>query len=358
MRKSFFITVALACVSVMFVSCKHKAEKIEKLKSVSIATAYDASEQAPVSFAGKTKAAEEVNVSFRVSGPIQKILVKEGDYVSEGQTIAQMDERDYKIQLTATQAEYNQIKADAERVFALYKEGNTTAQNYDKARYGLEQITQKLDHHRHQLADTKLTAPISGYIKAKYHEAGETVAAGMAVVNMTSADNIEVEINIPAIEHAQMSKYKRFYCKFDVTGDQIYELKAVRTSREANVTQLYSVRLRLDGSYDHVKITPGMTTMVYAQVGDDDSGLVFVPSTSVLHKEGISSIYVFDEQTSTVKSIPVKVININSDGTTTVEGSGLRRGMKVVSAGIHHISDGQKVKVLESPSASNVGHLL
>lgn len=357
-KKTFFSSIAILCATAVLTGCGHKAEQPKAPKSVNVAIARDASEMPPISFAGKTKAAEEVNVAFRVSGPLKKMLVKEGDYVTAGQVIAEMDDRDYKVQYTATQAEYNQIKADAERVMALYKEGNTTAQNYDKARYGLEQITQKLEHTRHQYEDTKLKAPISGYIKSKYHESGETVAAGMAIVNMTSADNVEVEINLPASEHAQMNKYKHYYCKFDVTGDQVYDLSVVRSSHEANVTQLYMVRLRIDGSYDRSKITPGMTTMVYAQQGDDESGLVVVPSTAVINLEGITQVYVYDEKTSKVKSVAVNMVNINSDGTTTIEGAGLHRGSKVVCTGANHIKDGQEVKVLTGTSKSNVGGLL
>lgn len=357
-KKTIIASIAIFCAASIFTDCSNKKEQPKAPKSVNVAIAHDASEMPPISFAGKTKAAEEVNVAFRVSGPLTRVFVKEGDYVSAGQVIAEMDDRDYKVQLTATQAEYNQIKADAERVMALYKEGNTTAQNYDKARYGLEQITQKLEHHRHQYEDTKLKAPISGYIKTKYHEAGETVAAGMAIVNMSSADNVEVEINLPAAEHAKMSQYKQYYCKFDITGEQVYDLSVVRTSHEANVTQLYMVRLRIDGSYDRSKITPGMTTMVFAQQGDDESGLVVVPSTAIVNLEGITQVFVYNENSSTVKSVAVKVCNINSDGTTTVEGEGLRRGIKVVYTGANHIKDGQEVKVLTGTSKSNVGGLL
>lgn len=357
-KKSFVASIVIMCAVAMLTGCGRKAEQPKALKSVNIVVARDASEMPPISFAGKTKASEEVNLAFRVSGPIKKIMVQEGDYVTAGQVIAEMDDRDYKVQLTATQAEYEQIKADAERVIALYKEGNTTAQNYDKARYGLEQITQKLEHHRHQYEDTKLKASMSGYIKTKYHEAGETVAAGMAIVNMTSADNVEIEINLPAAEHAKMNQYKHYYCKFDVTGEQIYDLSVVRSSHEANVTQLYMVRLRIDGNYDRSKITPGMTTMVFAQQGDDESGLVVVPSTAVVNLEGITQVYVYDDKSSTVKSVAVKVCSINSDGTTTIEGEGLRRGSKVVYTGANHIKDGQEVKVLTGTSKSNVGGLL
>lgn len=57
--------------------------------------------------------------------------------------LAELDPTDYQVQLDATEAEYRQIKAEAERVIALYQENGTTPNTYDKAVYGLKQITSK-----------------------------------------------------------------------------------------------------------------------------------------------------------------------------------------------------------------------
>ena len=351
-------TFLCECVSAFVVcSCGNGQVKTDEVKCVNVVVARDANELSPQSYTGKTKAAEEVNVAFRVSGPILRVLVKEGDYVRQGQVLAEMDPRDYQVQLTATQAEYEQIKADAERVKALYEEQNTTAQNYDRARYGLEQITQKLNNHRNQLADTKLRAPMSGYIKTKVYEGGETVGAGMPVLVMSSAGDVEVEINLPSMEYIQMDKYIGYYCTFNITGDTRYPLQVVRTSQEANANQLYTVRLKMKGDYDRKKITPGMTTMVYALVKEESSGNIIVPASAIVGKDAETRVFVYDAASGTVKSRPVLVAFINPDGTVTVT-EGLKVGEKIVSTGAHHVVDGQKVEVLKPASKSNIGNLL
>ena len=352
-NRAFILSAAAA----LLCSCGNKSVKTEDIKCVNVAVARDANELPPLSYTGRTKAAEEVNVAFRVSGPIQRVLVNEGDFVRQGQVLAEMDSRDYQVQLTATQAEYEQVKADAERVIALYREANTTAQNYDRARYGLEQITQKLNNHRNQLADTKLRAPMSGYIKKKLHEAGETIGAGMPVLIMSSAGDVEVEINLPSAEYIQMEKYTGFYCTFNITGDTQYPLQVVRTSQEANANQLYTVWLKIKGGYDHKKITPGMTTMVYAQMAEESSGNIIVPASALVGDETKVTVFIYDAASGTVQSRPVKVDFINSDGTVTVS-SGLKVGERVVSTGAHHVVDGQKVEVLKAPSKTNVGNMM
>lgn len=357
MRQVFYMIGAFLMVT-SIISCGRKETPVNNAPLVEVVEVVDINGTGSTTFTGRTKSASEVNLAFRVSGQIESVLVKEGDHVSKGQVVAIMDSRDYEVQLAATQAEYEQIKADAERVMALYEEGSTTASNNDKARYGLEQITQKLANHRNQLADTRLRSSIDGYVQSKFHEAGETVGAGMPVLSVFGRNGTEVEINISASDFANIEKFTSFSCRFDVTGDTAYPLSIVRVSQEANSSQLYTVRLRFTGDIDHKKITPGMTTIVYAEIRNiENSGIVNVPSSAVLNANGKTQVFVYDEGTGMVSARGVSVLTVNRDGTMQVD-QGLKSGEKVVASGIHHIQDGQKVTLLQRPSSSNVGGLL
>lgn len=354
MKCSTYSYVMLVMSSVLL-SCGGGDVKTDDGVYVNLVEAVNADKVGTHSFTGKTKSAEEANVSFRVSGPIVRVNVKEGEKVSKGQVIAEMDNRDYQVQLNATKAEYEQIKADAERVIGLYKDGATTAQNYDKARYGLQQITQKYENHKNQLADTKLKSPISGYVKEKLHGVGETVAAGMPILVVSGGDGLEVEINMSAQDYIRRDKFKSFYCKFDVCGEERFPLSVVSVGSEANVSQLYPMRLKITGAYDSKKITAGMSTMVYASEEEDDYGVVCVPASALLNKDGKTQVFVYDKEKSVVSSQQVEPLVINGDGTVNVKG--LRKGTKVVSTGVHHLTDGEKVKPLASATKTNVGGL-
>ena len=350
--------MVLSTIAASMASCGQKGKSQNEEPIVDVMKVKGVGEVDATTFTGKTKSASEVNLAFRVAGQIDHVLVKEGDFVRQGQVVAVMDARDYQVQLAATQAEYEQVKADAERVMALYAEGNTTASNNDKARYGLQQITQKLANHRNQLADTRLRSTISGYVQTKFHESGETVSAGMPVVSVFGSGDTEVEIKISAYDFAHIDKFTSFSCRFDVTGEETFPLVVTRVSQEANTSQLYAVRLKFAGEIDHKKITPGMTTMVYAEVSDKEAaGIISVPSSAVLNESGKTMVFVYDTKTGVVKSRPVAITAVNRDGTMQVS-NGLKSGDTVVASGVHHIKDGQKVRLLEKPSTSNVGGLL
>ena len=356
---SWMAMAAKTAVCLSLIACGNSKNGTEEdVQYVKTAQAERISDAAELSYPGRTKSSEEVNVAFRVSGPIQRIFVKEGQFVKKGQLIAQMDPRDYEVQLSATQAEYEQIKADAERVMALYKEDGTTASNYDRARYGLQQITEKLAHHKNQLADTKLYAPISGYIQNKMHESGETVSAGMPVVSMFNAGDVEIEVYVPASDYARQSDLLSASCSFDVTPGKTYPLEIVRVSKEANATQLYAARLRIKGDYDHQKITPGMSTMVYASYhAPNEVDGVTVPTTAIDRKNEQTSVFVLDTNTGVVKRRAVEVGRIDLDGNIQVL-KGLKPQETVVCAGVRYLTDGQRVKEMEKTSKANVGGLL
>lgn len=354
----FATILACVCLPLLTACTGSKEEQAEESRYVKTVQAKSISEDAELSYPGRTKSSEEVNVAFRVSGPIQRVLVNEGQYVRKGQLIAQMDPRDYEVQLAATQAEYEQVKADAERVIALYEEQGTTASNYDRARYGLRQITEKLTNHKNQLADTRLYAPIDGYIQTKIHESGETVGAGMPVVSMFNAGDVEIEVFVPASDYARKEDLVNARCSFDVIPGKVFPLEIVRISKEANASQLYAARLRIKGDYERQKITPGMSTMVYVSYhASNEVGGVTVPTSSVLRKNGQCSVFVLDTNSGIVKRRTVEVGRIDLDGNIQVL-DGLNPGEKVVCAGVRYLTDGQHVKEMEKTSKENVGGLL
>ena len=146
-------------------ACTEPNQPKEMVPSVKLEQVKAASEETSLQYPGKVKAAQDVNLAFKVSGTLARIYVDEGKPVQAGQLLAELDPTDYQVQLDATEAQYLQVKAEAERVMALYQEGAATTDANDKATYGLKQITAKYKHHQDELAYTKLYAPFSGAIQ-------------------------------------------------------------------------------------------------------------------------------------------------------------------------------------------------
>ena len=191
MKRIYWVLASIT--TCLLASCNSSTKDAREYQTVKIDTVTSANGQTYLQYPGKVKAAQDISLAFRVSGTIRKIYVKDGARVQAGQLLAELDPTDYQVQLDATEAEYKQIKAEAERVMALYKENGTTPSANDKAVYGLKQITAKYQHHKDQLGYTRLYAPFNGYIQKRLFEAHETIGAGIPVLSMISGDAPEVD---------------------------------------------------------------------------------------------------------------------------------------------------------------------
>ncbi len=398
MKRIYWILTSISLYSLL--SCSNGAKDTREYQTVKTDTVVSAGGQTSLQYPGKVKAAQDISLAFRVSGTIQKIYVKDGARVQAGQLLAELDPTDYQVQLDATEAEYKQIKAEAERVMALYKDNGTTPSANDKAVYGLKQITAKYRHHKDQLGYTRLYAPFSGYIQKRLFEAHETVGAGMPVLSMISNSAPEVEINLPAAEYIRREQFDRYRCTFDIYPEQTYELKLISVTPKANANQLYTMRLQLVTDNRPVP-SPGMNTMVTILCNNDSSrnlsvpgsavlqkdgkACVFVynpsdskvhsrevtilcnndssrnlsvPGSAVLQKDGKACVFVYNPSDSKVHSREVTLVRLLSNGRSIIASDGLQPGDQVVSAGIHHIKDGETVTPLPAASDTNIGGLL
>ena len=353
MKRLHYFSVLLFAAAL--VSCGGKKEKTDQPLSVRIDTVRVADADAALQFPARVVSSENANVSFKVAGTLSKVYVKEGEQVSAGQLIAEIDPTDYKVQLSATEAEYANIKADAERVMSMYKDGAVTASNYDKARYGLQQITAKLQNHRNQIGYCKLYAPFSGNVKTVFFHTRETVAAGMPVVALVGSGTPEFEVNLPATTYLHRSKFRSYSATLDVLPGEVLPLRYVNVKNEANSNQLYTLRLR--PVTPNSKVSPGMSAWVTINASDNTSLAVSIPTTSIVEDNGKCHVYTYEGATHVVHSVDITVQELHTDGTAVVVGN-LQPGDMVVSSGAHYVKDGDIVTPLGRISSTNVGGLL
>ncbi|MDO4949272.1 MAG: efflux RND transporter periplasmic adaptor subunit [Bacteroidales bacterium] len=336
-------------------SCQTKQKKNDFVPVVQADTVMVVGRQMSYEFPGRVKAAETTNLAFKVAGRLERYLVKEGSFVKKGQVVAVMDDRDYKVLLDATTAEYNDVQSKAKRVMDLYTDSVVTAEAYDKARYGLQQIKAKLDNARNQLADTKLTAPYDGYVQKCLFESGTVVGAGSPVITIISSNKSEVEINIPAVVYLQRKDLFEFSATFDVLPDVVIPLTMVSMMPKANASQLYTTRLAIPANANPQPI-PGMNAVVKMSVEQADVEKMNVPATALLSKDGKTCVWVLNANQE-VQLRQVEVEALHNDGSATLK-SGLKSGEIVVTAGVNSLREGTKVRVLEKTSETNVGGLL
>ncbi len=351
----FKVWILVAIVALAATSCVGTPEQSTAVRSVRCEVAQSVRESITMStYPGKVYAAKEVNRAFRVAGVVESIVVKEGDYVGEGALIATMDSRDYELQLAATQAEYDAIKGEVDRIIQLYNDESVSANNYDKAVNGLKQIEAKLESHRNALVDTKLTAPFAGYIQKIYFDRGATVSAGMPIISIVSASAPEVIINIPASEYIRRDELCAAVAKCELFADREFMLKHLGTTHKANLNQLYEARFSLS-SQDGMTLSPGMSVMVSLDYGTQNDVVVSIPFCAVVERDGASKVWILESGSVALREVTID--HVSTDGRAVVT-RGIAVGDMVITAGLNSLKEGQQVNPLPQKTDSNIGNIL
>ena len=252
------------------------------------------------------------------------------------------------------------MKAQAERVIALYNDNGTTPNDYDKAVYGLKQITAKLQAHREQLGYTKIYAPFAGKVQSKLFNDHETVAAGMPILMMIGGGQPEVEIFLPASDYMRRDRLAQYSCTFDIMPGVKYPLTVKHVAPQANANQLYSMRLRITNPDKGTMPSPGMSTLVTAvyKASDNGSMSLIVPSGAVFNTDKQEWVYVYDTSKHTISRREVRLVQLLSNEQSIVSSSTLRVGDIVIASGTHSLKEGEMVTPINPYSETNVEGIL
>lgn len=305
---------------------------------------------------GRVSEEAELNLAFRVAGPVSNIPVREGDYVREGQLVAQMDQRDYEIQLNAAVAQYEQVKAEAERIIELYNRNSVAENDYDKAVSGLKMVETKLENARQQFNDTRLLAPVSGYIQRINFRQDEIVDAGMPVVSLLDVSQYQVDVDIPLSLYKRRGDILSFSGVVSPMRKDTFDLGLLGISRKANQNQLYRMNLGLSAGND-TDLAPGMDVMVAVILRNNAELMTSVPVTALFNKAESVFVWVYDSASQTVSSREVTTGKMAGNGMIFIM-SGLKQDELVVVAGVSLIKENEKVEPLDPVSETNVGGLL
>jgi RND family efflux transporter MFP subunit len=307
-------------------------------------------------FPGTIREAAEVNLAFRVAGPISNIYVKEGDYVRQGTLVARIDPRDYEIQASVYEAQYNQVRGEYDRLTELNNRKSVADNDYEKSVAGEKMLRMKLQNARDQLSDTKLYAPFSGYIQSVKYEAGEMVNTGMTVATLIDVHSYLVEIDLPMSFFLRKEAFTTFSCSQPMVPDAVYPLQLVSYQMKANNSQLYRTTFRLDPKVNP-RLAPGMTVSVKIGYRTGLESLLAFPLTALFREGEKNCVWIYDPATSVVKMREVTTGEITGDGMITVL-SGISENDEIVVAGVHVLHDGWKVDRIEEVSETNVGGLM
>ncbi|TGT72238.1 MULTISPECIES: efflux RND transporter periplasmic adaptor subunit [unclassified Mesorhizobium] len=307
-------------------------------------------------FAGSVEPQYSADLAFRLLGRVVSRDVKVGDLVTKGTTIAALDPtalelavQASKADLSNAQAQFINAAASEDRQRQLLASANTSQATFDAAKQarqaaeaGVERANAALAKSQEQLGYARLFSDFDGVVTAVGAEVGQTVSPGQTVVTVARTDPREAVVDIPD----QLTGDLTVGMPFEIVLQSLPTIKTQAKLREIapqseGATRTRRVKLTLVDPPTAFRLGSTITATRMTKVAPT----IELPMSALLERDGSEKVWVVDPQSSSVSAREIKVASKNGGSFTVAEG--LEAGMRVVTAGVHSLSEGQKVKVPE-----------
>lgn len=314
-------------------------------------------------YSGEIRARYETDLGFRVGGKIIARPVDAGARVTKGQVLARLDPEDAKLaaqgaaaQLASTESEYAWAKAELDRHADLLARKFISQSAFESKQNAYNAAKARVDQSRSQAAITAnqaqyttLVADADGVVVSIAAEPGQVVAAGQPVLKLARSGEKEVVLNAPESQLARFKVGQDVGISLWAEPASVFRGRVREIAGGADpVTRTYAVRVSALDAPARVQL--GMTANVHFNP-TVDSSLVLLPLSALAGDRAQPAVWVVDPGTSQVKLRPVAVGQFREDGVTVT--SGLNAGDLVVTAGVHKLRSGQAVRAAEAPPAAN-----
>ncbi len=302
-------------------------------------------------FVGRVEAAQVVDVSFEVAGPLALLPVLEGQSISAGDLVAALDPTDFNLALREAEVQLKLASQDLERKRKLLMERGISESIVDDAQALFDLRKVRMAQAREALADTRILAPFDAYVARRYVDNHVNVRVGDKIARLNDLQELHVVANVPGglLATTTPDQVVAVRARFDFIPDTDFALQYRENSGDADsVAQTYEITFAMPRP-ERWNILPGMTASVEIELTTADDGLdIFIPTTAlVASSDKRFYVWVYDPLTHNVERRTVEVGSAAGDGVPVR--SGLSGGELVVATGASQLQDGMQIRPLGDP---------
>lgn len=300
------------------------------------------------SFTGVIRSAQRVELAFRQAGKLAQLHVQEGQQVTAGQLLAELDNQELATVLDSARVDYKQAQANYARAEAVFRQSQAIS------RSDLEQLQAKRDVAANKVSQAEqnldnalLKAPFSGVVAQKLLSNFTTVQANQPVYVVHNPTELEVVIEVPA----------RYFVNPRASVHGLAEVENLPNRRFAvtyryhasaadPLAQTYQVVLGFD-DLNGARLLPGMNAKVFAKSsagGQQQS--ILVPVTAVVPANTGQQFLWLVGPDNQVQRRVVSVGRLFGDQIEVTDG--LMAGERIVIAGVQALTEGMAVHPLET----------
>lgn len=343
---SFFVQGVLLATAITACQSKASKEKItDEIIPVKTISLQQETVQQNIYVSGLFTTDDETNLSFKTSGIINRVLVKEGDAVKQGQLLATLNLTEINAVTEQASLAYQKAERDYQRASNLYRDSVATLEQMQNAKTALEVARQQYNSAGFNRNYSEIRAVRSGYVLRKYVNEGQYASAGTAVLQINGAaqsNNWILKVGVSDYQWAAIKVGDKATITTDAApGKQLNATVARKPEGIDPTSGTFVIHLRLTdnknvplaaGLFGKATITPAQTTNAWAIPydalldGDTNSGYVFITNDN-----------------TTAQKIKVDIAKIEN-GKVIISG-GLENVKALIVSGSAYLNEGSKIKV-------------
>ena len=348
MHARSYLTLILAAALAALTGCGTDAAKEAPPPLVRTMTVGDAA-ASEGGYTGTVRGRYETRLAFQVGGQILSRNVNVGAHVRAGDVLMVIDARDVQQQANATNAaaqaarsRYELARTERARYEQLYAAQAISEAMLDQYRTNeraaeaayRQAVAQDTASHN-ALGYTNLVAGADGVISNITAEEGQIIAAGQTVMTLTQEGEREIEIAVPESRLAEVSvgmpAAVALWANSAAYTGILRELSPVPDA----ATRTYTARIALTDAPADLPL--GMTARVRLGASVQDG--VSIPLSALYQTGDTAQVYVVEDDA--VHLVPVTVTAFRTNDALV---TGLPQGARIVTAGVHQLHEGEKVR--------------
>lgn len=324
--------------------CGSEAAQIDKVVErpvlVGLAEAQPASAEGGVLATGIVRAKRETALSFMSPGRVTSVLVEDGQRVSRGELLAQLDPTTVGAGAASARAEAVRAQAELRRMQVLADKGWVTKSRLEAAQATASAAQAQVSATAFDVRFSRIYAPTPGVVLRRHVEPNQTVNAGTPIVTVGEASGGYVlRVPLPDADLARVRIGQGAAVTISALGPQ---------PLAATVTEVAARGDERTGTFEIELALPSVPGLRSGLIGEarvrvpGDGGAVAIPASAIWQARADEGfVYVVDPTTQVAKTRLVRLGPI--DDREVIVTGGLAPGERVVRAGADRLRDGAKV---------------
>jgi RND family efflux transporter MFP subunit len=347
------LIIAGALASIVFVLKKNKKENEEKIAivaeknaKVAVKIATVKTEVTSLDFVanGNFEPIQEITFTAEKPGKVIKILVKEGDRVSVGQTLAIVKADVININSQTALAAYQNAKMDYSRFENAFKTGGVTKQQLDQAKLGLTNAEANYKQTQISVGDTHIKAPISGIINKKYIEVGSILTSmpTTSLFDIVNVSRLKLKVTVNESQVVGLKSGNSIEVQSSVFPDKVFNGKITFIAAKADNSLSFPVEIEIANNATN-DIKAGMYGTALFKSSQQKQSMTVVPRAAFVGS--VSSNQVFVAQNGIAKLKTVTAGKILGNMVEIIDG--LSDGDTVITTGQINLQDGNAIEIIK-----------